>query len=156
MESGDYIPPLRPPPEVDAVGSMPSVEPAMPMQPVQPVLPVQPVQPVQPVGTNGRTWHVYRDVRVIHYVFGVLEVLLTLRLVLRLFAANPDAAFSALIYGVTGPFVFPFQGVFPDPSSRGSVFELSTLLALIVYPLLAWGISRLVRLPRHRQPTTPV
>ena len=72
---------------------------------------------------------------------------------LKLLDANPDAGFSSLIYGLTWPFVALFQGVFPEPSARGSVLELSTLLAMIVYALLAWGIVRVIEITSRRQTT---
>ena len=73
----------------------------------------------------------------------------------RAIAANPDAAFSRLIYALTFPFITPFAGVFPDSGASGSVLELSTILAMIMYPLFCWIIVRVVRLTNHRRGATP-
>ncbi len=77
-------------------------------------------------------------------VFGVIEGLLVIRLVLKLLGANPRAGFSDFIYDVTGPFVAPFTAMFNDPASRGSVLELGTIIAIIVYALVAWLVARLI------------
>jgi hypothetical protein len=47
---------------------------------------------------------------------------------------------------VTHVFVGPFNGIFNDQAIGNSVFEFSTLVAMIVYALLAWGIVSLGRL----------
>ncbi|HEV2461915.1 MAG TPA: hypothetical protein VGS80_26465 [Ktedonobacterales bacterium] len=41
--------------------------------------------------------------------------------------------------------------LFPEPGGHGSVLELSTVLAMIVYALLAWGIVRVIEISRRRQ-----
>ncbi|HLZ23527.1 MAG TPA: YggT family protein [Ktedonobacterales bacterium] len=96
-----------------------------------------------------------RACQIIYLAFGVIEVLILIRILLKLLAANPDAGFSAFIYGVTEPFVTFFQGVFPVEQGHASVLELSAVLAIIVYMLLAYVIVRFVRIMARRQtPTT--
>src|SRR5215470_10482891 len=126
------------------------MEPVEPMRPLPPVAPVQPVEPVL-VETPA-----HRAGQIVYFAFGVLEALLIIRLVMKLLGANPDAGFSQLIYGVTFPFVALFQGVFPNPGGSSGVLELSTLLALIVYTLVAWGIVRLIYLLAERRITRTV
>jgi len=82
----------------------------------------------------------------IYLVFGVLEVVLAVRFVLRLFGANAQAGFAQLTYGVTAPLVAPFQGLFGTVQSEGSVLESATIVALIVYALVAWLIVKLASL----------
>lgn len=119
------------------------------MQPVVTTPPV--IDPNAPVSPADRT------VRIVYLVFGILEALLVIRFILKLLAANPDAGFSNLIYAITQPFVLLFQGVFPDAATRGSILEVSTLLAILVYALLAWGIASMVRILGRRQtPGAPV
>jgi hypothetical protein len=79
----------------------------------------------------------------IYILFGFIEVLLTLRFVLRLLGANAEAGFAQLIYGVTAPLVAPFQGLFGTVQSDASVLESASLVALIVYALVAWLIVKL-------------
>jgi hypothetical protein len=113
------------------------------MQSVETTPPV--VDPNAPISTADRT------VRIIYLVFGVVEGLIAIRVILKLLAANPDAGFTSLIYNVTQPFVGLFQGVFPDAASRGSVLEVSSLLAILVYALLAFALATLVRIMGRRQ-----
>lgn len=94
----------------------------------------------------------YRITRYVWYAFYVIEALLILRLVLKLLGANPDAGFTQLVYSASQVFVAPFQYVFSAPSAGGSVLELSTVLALVVYWLIAWGIVKLIVMNRRVEP----
>jgi uncharacterized protein YggT (Ycf19 family) len=89
------------------------------------------------------TTPLYRGTQIVWYVFGVLESFLVFRLILKLLGANPGAGFSDFVYSVTYPFVIPFQSVFNTTVAAGSVIEWTTLLAMLVYWLLAEGIIRL-------------
>lgn len=83
----------------------------------------------------------------VYFVFGVIEILIALRVLLKLIAANPDSGFTRFIYNVTGPFVAPFAGIVGEPATGGgSVFEISSVLAIVVYLLLSWGIVKLLQL----------
>lgn len=77
-------------------------------------------------------------------VTSVLEVLIGIRVILKLLGANPQAGFAQFIYGITAVFLAPFAALFPAPSASGSVLELSSLVAMLVYALLAWGIIRIM------------
>ena len=85
----------------------------------------------------------YRGTQVVWYIFYVIETLLIFRFLLRLIGANPDAAFTQFIYALSLPFAGPFLYVVPAMQVAGSVFEWTTLLAMLVYWVLAWGIVRL-------------
>ena len=93
--------------------------------------------------TSPRTRPLYRGTQVVWYIIGLLEVLLAFRFVLKLLGANAGAGFTSFIYGVTHPFVSPFLNVFRITSVEGSVFEWTTLLAMLVYWLVAIGLIRL-------------
>jgi hypothetical protein len=47
--------------------------------------------------------------------------------------------------------VAPFQGIFPTPATQNSVLELSSLVAIAAYALIAWGIVRLIAIFSQRQ-----
>ncbi len=85
----------------------------------------------------------YRGTQVVWYILGLLEVLLTFRFILKLLGANSAAGFTHFIYAVTYPFVGPFLNVFRITREEGSIFEWTTLLAMLVYYLIAWGIIKL-------------
>lgn len=81
----------------------------------------------------------------INIVFGTIEILLGLRIILRLFSANPASDFVSWIYTMTEPLLEPFQNIFPTASlSGGFVLELSTLFALVIYGLLGYLFTALV------------
>ncbi len=85
--------------------------------------------------------------RVVWYITGVIVALLALRLVLQLLGANEDNGFVSLVYGLSGFFAAPFFGMFSyEPSYGVSYFEVSTLVAMLIYLLIGWGIARLFTL----------
>jgi hypothetical protein len=84
----------------------------------------------------------YRGTQVVWYILGILEVLLSFRFVLKLLAANPQAGFSRFIYTLSYPFAAPFLNVFNASKIEDVVFEWTTLLAMFVYWLIAWGIVK--------------
>ncbi|MFH0864425.1 MAG: YggT family protein [Candidatus Gottesmanbacteria bacterium] len=94
----------------------------------------------------------------VYFFFGVLEILLAFRLILKLTGASISSAFVGLIYGLTGVFILPFEGIFRRGFAQGvettSVLEPSTLVAIIVYAVLAWGIVKLLRILSGEQQKT--
>src|SRR5919202_2295716 len=85
----------------------------------------------------------YRVTQLVYWVFGLIEGLIAIRFVLKAFGANPSAGFAQFIYGITYPLVLPFVGLFGSPQAQGSVLEVNSIVALIVYALLAWLIAKL-------------
>ena len=88
--------------------------------------------------------------RVVWYLAGMLLVVLGLRFVLTLLGANTTNGFANFIYSTSHPFVTPFFSLFnyPDYTYGTSHFEVYTLVAIVVYSLIAWGIAKLVTLNR--------
>jgi YGGT family len=81
--------------------------------------------------------------RAIYLIFGVIEALLLIRFVLKALGANAEAGFAQLMYGITGPLVAPFMGLFGTPrADSGATLELHTLIALVIYALVAWLLVR--------------
>jgi hypothetical protein len=95
----------------------------------------------------------YSVVNAIWLVLGVLETLLVFRFILKLLGANPDSGFTDFVYTLSGVFTAPFRGIFSAPTTEGdlakSVFETSTLVAIIVYALVAGGLVKLATLNRR-------
>ena len=77
-------------------------------------------------------------------LFGIVEGLLAIRFILKLLGANETAGFASFIYAVTWPFIAPFNNLFGNPGNGGSVLELNTLVAIVVYMLLAWLVVKVV------------
>lgn len=89
--------------------------------------------------------------RAIYFVFGVIIGFIVLRMGLLLLAANQSNAFVDFIYSVSALFVAPFFGIFAyTPVYGASVFEISSLVAILVYVLLCWGLVALVTMGSHR------
>ncbi len=81
-----------------------------------------------------------------YFVLGVLEVIMGLRFLFRLLGASEGNDFIMSLYNLSHVFVAPFNGIFNDQTiGSRSVFELSTLVAMLIYALIAWGLVSLGR-----------
>ncbi len=92
---------------------------------------------------SSSTKPLYKGTQIVWYFLWILEALLAFRFVLKLMGANPLAGFTSFIYALTWPFTAPFLAVFKSTTVQGSVFEWTTLLAMLVYWLIATAIVRL-------------
>ncbi len=70
-------------------------------------------------------------------ILGAVEALLVARLVARLLAARPDNPSIALLYWLTEPLVSVVRALDYDQPPFGAALEFSTLVLLLVIPLLA-------------------
>lgn len=88
--------------------------------------------------------------KLVNYALGVLEALLTFRLIFKFLGANPGSAFVSFIYTISEVFLAPFVGIFRSAVSTGietkSVLEPTTIIAMIVYALIAYGVVRLIEI----------
>ncbi len=91
-----------------------------------------------------RTKPLYRGTQIVWYLLGILEFLLMFRFVLKFLAANPEAGFTRFIYSSTYVFAAPFLNVFHRTVVEGSIVEWTTLLAMLVYWIIAMGIVKLL------------
>lgn len=97
----------------------------------------------------------FKVIQLIWLLLGILEVLIALRIGLKLIGANPVNPIVAFIYGLTFLSLFPFAGMIASPSSGSTVLELSSVFAMLVYALVAWAVERTVWLLFYR-PRWPV
>lgn len=154
MQSAPSVPPTQPV-QLNAL-----VEPSSPVQIVDPLQPVQPLQPLQPrwsyrmdAVTQPRpsgSLITYRVAQTVYLLVGVVEALIITRVALKLLAANSGVGFVRFVYGVSGPLVAPFSGIFPTPVSNTNVLELSSLVAIAIYGLIAWAIVRMIAILGRR------
>ena len=94
-----------------------------------------------------------RSALVTQIIWGVLcllEILLGLRVMLKLIGANPDSGFAVFIYGITKPFLAPFTALVGTPQSGGMILEVTTLIAMAVYALFFWIVVRIVLIAANR------
>lgn len=81
----------------------------------------------------------------VNFFVGVAEALLGLRVLLRLFAANPDASFVNWIYNMSDTLLAPFRGIFPLATLKpGYVLDTSALFAMAVYAIAGYMILSLI------------
>lgn len=94
--------------------------------------------------TSSSTKPLYRGTQVVYYILGIVEILLAFRFLLKLLGANAAAGFTSFVYGITYVFATPFLTVFRSSQIViGSIFEWTTLLAMIVYWIIAMGVINL-------------
>ena len=85
--------------------------------------------------------------RVVYYIGGIIIGLLLLRVIFLLLGANQGNAFVDILYAVSGFFAIPFYGIFSyQPAYGRSVFEVSSVVAIVVYALITWALARLFTL----------
>lgn len=89
--------------------------------------------------------------QIIDYIFFIIYGLLTIRLLLELFAARESAGFVKFIKSATGLLYAPFQGIMASPSKDGFTLALPIIVAIIVYMLLHFAINGLLRIFAHRK-----
>lgn len=93
--------------------------------------------------------------QIVYYILGILEVLFAFRLLLKLLGANPYSGFVSFIYSVTQVFLAPFISIFRSGVTRGNmtegVLEPSTLIGMIVYAIIAWGIVKLIEISMNHK-----
>jgi hypothetical protein len=94
-------------------------------------------------GEKGRNT-TFKATQVIWLLLGFLEAVLALRFLFKLIGVNPANPFASILYGFTNLFVAPFASLTGAPAAEGMVFEFTTLVAMLVYALIFYGIERLV------------
>jgi hypothetical protein len=92
---------------------------------------------------QGRRQIATKLVQTINLVFGTIDALIAIRVLLRLLGANPNASFAAWTYGMTDWLTAPFAGLFSAPAMAGSVLEVNAIVALSVYALVAWMLGNI-------------
>ncbi|HEX4662619.1 MAG TPA: hypothetical protein VH144_03315 [Candidatus Saccharimonadales bacterium] len=84
--------------------------------------------------------------RVVYYIGGALLILLVARFLMQLFGASQDSGFVTFIYSLSGMFVWPFNGIFGEPTYGASHLDSATIVAFVVYAVVIVGIAKLCTL----------
>lgn len=96
---------------------------------------------------------IFRTSQIVWTILGIIELLLGFRMTLRVLGADPTSGFTNLIYSLSYPFAAPFLGILrTDVGTGGTVFEWSTIIAAVVYFIIAYGLIHVLTLVR---PVTP-
>ena len=85
----------------------------------------------------------YKVEEALYLVFGLIDLLIAIRFVLKLLGANPGSSFVAFVYGITAPMVAPFTGIFNAAQTNGGAFEPSDVVAILIWALVGWVLVRL-------------
>lgn len=87
-----------------------------------------------------------RTSKTIRFIFMVIEIILAFRFFLKLVGANPSSPFGSFLFGLTDPLAAPFESLLANPVVGQSEIELTTLLALVVFPVFGWMVIRGIQL----------
>ncbi|MGH4117366.1 YggT family protein [Clostridium sp.] len=94
--------------------------------------------------------HNFKYRKIVYYILGIIEIFFAFRLIFKLLGANPGSTFVSLIYTISGAFLAPFSEIFRTAVTKGietkSVLEPATIIAMIVYALIAYGIVKLIEI----------
>lgn len=85
-----------------------------------------------------------RLIGLIQLAFVILNGLIGLRFLLKLMAANPANPFAQMVYFLTTPFLWMFQGITYTPTFGGVEIEFFSLIAIAVYTLIGWVLTQLI------------
>jgi hypothetical protein len=111
--------------------------------------------PVERVSVTEVGSYNFRATAVVGFIVGVIDVLIAARFLGKLFGASAQSAFVNGIYQVSAPLVAPFTGIFGDTGSRTNTFETASLVALVVYAVIGWGLVVLIRIVTAPHGTKP-
>lgn len=85
--------------------------------------------------------------KLIQLIFFLIEAVLVIRIIFRLFGANPSATFVHWVYVTSNTLLEPFRGIFlPTTIGRGYVLDFTALIALLIYALLGAFLAYLATL----------
>ena len=113
--------------------------------------------PVERVPVSEAGSYNFRAAAAVGFIIGAIDIVIAARFLGKLFGASAQSAFVNLIYQVSGPMVAPFSGIFGDTGSKTNTFETASLVALVVYAVIGWGLVVLIRIitaPRGTKPAT--
>jgi uncharacterized protein YggT (Ycf19 family) len=119
--------------------------------------PVYSAAPVEHVSVTEHNPYNFRAVAVVGFIVGVVDIFIAARFLGKLFGASSQSAFVNFIYQVSGPMVAPFTGIFGNSGSRTNTFETASLVAIVVYAVIGWGLVALIRIvtaPHGTKPAT--
>ena len=133
------------------------------VRPVQPQAPVAPIQGVQPAGSSEYVRHSatvvrpynHRLERGIWFLVGLIDTLIAIRFFMRLLGASSDSGFVRFVYGITGPLVAPFRGIFAESGQGTYILEPAAIVAILIYSLIGWALIALIKIlsaPRGDRP----
>jgi hypothetical protein len=83
---------------------------------------------------------------IVYFLSDLLQLVLLARFLLIFFNANPGNVFVAFIFTLTRPFIILFRSVFSPTTISGLTIDWATIIAMIVYAVIASLIIRLLHI----------
>jgi len=117
--------------------------------------PVPAPAPVEYVPTTQKAPYNFRAVAVVGFIVGIVDIFIAARFLGKLLGASAQSAFVNFIYQVSSPMVAPFTGIFGNSGSKTNYFETASLVAIVVYAVIGWGIVVLIRIATAPRGTKP-
>ncbi len=94
---------------------------------------------------------VARIINIVYFLFGALELVLLVRVILHLVGANAENAFANFIFQLSSPFTALFSTLVQNPTlSSTATLEVTTVIAMIAWAIVAWLVGRLMWLVLSR------
>ena len=125
--------------------------------PVSAPVPAPAPAPVQHVSVAEEGRYNFRAAAVVGFVVGIVDILIAARFLGKLLGASSQSAFVSFIYQTSSPLVAPFKGIFGNSGSSTNSFETASLVAIVVYAVIGWGLVVLIRIataPKGTKPAT--
>jgi len=88
--------------------------------------------------------------RLVVFLFGLIELIIGLRIILLLFAARESNSIVAAVYNISEIFVAPFRGIFGirDLEAGASTLDFGAIVALIAWVIIEVVVLALLRVFR--------
>lgn len=96
----------------------------------------------------------YLLITLLNIAFGIMTFLLGLRVVLKLFGANPATPIVSWVYAASESLLVPFRGIFPATEIiPGSMFDIPAFIALLAYGSIFYLVVAVMNMLSNSVPT---
>jgi hypothetical protein len=86
--------------------------------------------------------------RIVGTIISIIDLILVLRFILKLFGANAGNSIVQGLYDITQPFIGLFEGIFSSMKTNlfgmSGVFEPATVIAIIIVGLIGAVLLKLI------------
>lgn len=117
------------------------------IQPQHPPMhqPVQQPHMPKPAGSYNRSVISQKTQQLFILIYTAMAVILSARFIFSLLGLTLTAPFVNFVYQLSQPFIGPFANMFGVTIQAGhSRIEFETLVALVVYALIFFGVAKLI------------
>lgn len=81
---------------------------------------------------------------IVLFIFGLFEIILLIRVLLRLIGASTKSSFVTFWYNLSAPLFRPFEGTVTDLGSGNIVLEINSLIAIIIFAVIALAVLNII------------